>query len=85
MKYFGKYRGLVINPNDPEERSRLLIKVPSMGDMELGWAEGVFPSSFAALPTNYTVLPEREDFVWVEFEQGDIQRPLWTGIMWKKK
>lgn len=79
MKYFGKYRGLVISPNDPEERSRLLVKVPSMGGMELGWAEGVFP-----LPANFTALPERGDAIWVEFEQGDIQRPLWVGVMWKK-
>lgn len=73
-KLFGKYRGEVINNKDEEKRGRVLVKVPSLGDVELGWAE-------ACLPPSTFAIPQRGDFVWLEFEEGDIDNPIWVGIL----
>lgn len=73
-KLYGKYRGEVIDPKDPKKRGRVLIKVPSLGDVELGWAE-------CCLPPQFFTIPQRGNFVWIEFEEGDMQKPIWVGIM----
>jgi hypothetical protein len=65
-KLYGKYRGTVINVKDPKKRGRILIKVPSLGDVELGWAESCMP---------LYLHPTFEGFCGIEFE-GDIQKPL---------
>lgn len=71
----GKYRGIVENVLDPQMRGRVLVKVPSLMDIhEVGWAESCF------MPGEFN-LPRVKDFVWVEFEEGDIQKPIWVGIM----
>lgn len=71
---YGKYRGEVVDAKDEEKRGRVLITVPSLGDVQLGWAECCLP------PGIYSV-PQRGDFVWVEFEEGNIDKPIWVGIM----
>ena len=73
-KLYGKFRGEVMDNRDSERRGRVLVRVPSIGKVDIGWAE-------ACLPPNMFFIPKRGDFVWIEFEQGDIQRPVWVGIM----
>ena len=42
-RYFGKYRGLVLNNRDPDERGRVQVSVPALsGDATVGWAEPSF-------------------------------------------
>jgi len=39
-QYFGKYRGVVIDNQDPEQRARLKLRVPSiLGETDTHWAE----------------------------------------------
>ena len=39
MPYYGKYRGIVTENDDPQKQGRLKVKIPKLfGDEELEWA-----------------------------------------------
>jgi uncharacterized protein involved in type VI secretion and phage assembly len=80
-KYFGKYRGTVINNIDPEQRARMLIMVPDvLGLIPSTWAEPCVPlAGPTGPPMGAYFLPPIGAGVWVEFEQGDVNYPIWTG------
>ncbi len=79
---FGKYRGIVTDTADPEQRGRLRVRVPAlMGDTELNWAMPCVPYGGAAKIGTYWI-PPVEALVWVEFEQGNISYPIWSGTYW---
>lgn len=80
--YYGKYRGVVTNVNDPEGRGRITAIVPDVfGSSSSGWA---MPSVPFAHDNGYglILLPEVGDGVWVEFEQGNSSYPIWSGSFW---
>jgi len=80
---YGKYRAFVVDNEDPEKRGRLRLYIPSvLGDAESGWALPCFP--FGGGPSyGWFAVPEIEAQVWAEFEEGDISRPIWTGVFWQ--
>lgn len=79
--YFGKYRGLVKNVDDPLKIGRLTAQVPEVfGEEESPWALPAVP--FAGSKHGLVLIPEVDDGVWIEFEAGDISRPIWTGCWW---
>jgi hypothetical protein len=82
-KYFGKYRGIVKNVEDPKKIGRITAEVPEIyEDKESPWAS---PSSPIAGPSyGFCMLPKEGDGVWIEFEGGDISRPIWTGFWWSE-
>ncbi len=81
-RYYGKYRGIVANNEDPEHRGRLKIIVPALtGELEIGWAMPCFPYGGRS-DTGFYMIPENEDGVWVEFEAGQLSYPIWTGTWW---
>lgn len=82
---YGKYRGLVTNNEDPEHRARLRLQVPAvLGDAETGWALPCLP--FGGLAGHgWFAVPEVAAQVWVEFEEGDPSRPIWTGTFWQQQ
>lgn len=74
-RFYGIYRGIVVDNNDPENKNRLRVQVPQLlGSAVTGWSWGVRPSVDSAL-----VLPEPGTGVWVMFEGGDPNFPLWLG------
>ena len=80
-RYFGKYRGLVRDVDDPETLGRIVAQVPEVyGDEDSPWALPSVP--FAGQDHGLVVLPEVDDGVWIEFEAGDPSRPIWTGCWW---
>ncbi len=82
QSFFGKYRGLVANVIDPERRGRILVQVPAVyKDGVSGWAEPCLP--LVGLRSGLLALPQLGASVWVEFEQGDPERPIWCGGFWK--
>jgi uncharacterized protein involved in type VI secretion and phage assembly len=82
-KVWGKYRGIVAARNDPEQLGRLRLRVPSLlGDAITGWAWPVSP--FAGAGYGFFFVPRVNDLVWVEFAEGDLEQPLWTGGGWAK-
>jgi uncharacterized protein involved in type VI secretion and phage assembly len=82
-KCWGKYRGFVVDRNDPERVGRLRLTVPSVfGAAETGWASPCSP--YAGADIGFFFLPQPGDMVWVEFEEGDLDHPIWSGGAWAK-
>jgi len=76
--FFGKYRGRVTDNADPDSRGRIMATVPSvMGDVPVGWALPAFP--FAGDGHGQVMVPEVDSAVWIEFEAGDLDYPIWSG------
>ena len=84
QKYFGKYRGTVLNNVDPELRGRLMLTVPDvLGPIPSSWAEPCVPlAGPTGPPMGVYMVPPIGAGVWVEFEQGDPSRPIWAGCRW---
>ncbi len=68
----GVFRGVVVSPIDPLALRRLLVQVPSIG-VATAWAA-------ACTPVGATALPQPGDGVWITFEGGDADHPVWLGV-----
>jgi len=80
-RFFGKYRGLVIENIDPEQIGRVLVQVPDvLGETPSSWAMPCVPA--AGIQSGCFIVPPIGSQVWVEFEQGDPDYPIWTGGFW---
>jgi uncharacterized protein involved in type VI secretion and phage assembly len=76
--FFGKYRGVVSDVQDPLNMARIRARVPDvLGDDESGWAMPCLP--FAGSGMGFFALPGVGAGVWIEFEHGDPDRPIWAG------
>ena len=80
-KYYGLYRASVVNNIDPLLQGRILVTVIEPG--------GLFPSSWAnpCVPvagkqSGVFVLPAINSGVWIMFEEGDPDQPVWLGGWW---
>jgi len=80
-KYYGKYRGLVLNNVDPLQKGRLLVQVPDvLGLSTSSWAMPCVPIAGPQMGTYF--IPIIGSGVWVEFEGGNPDYPIWTGGFW---
>ena len=73
-KHYGLYRAVVLNNTDPRQVFRLQLSVPDLSNAPLNWAE-------ACVPSLQVTLPNVGDAVWVMFEAGDVQFPVWVGVL----
>jgi uncharacterized protein involved in type VI secretion and phage assembly len=79
-RYFGKYRGVVVDNQDPTHRGRLKVSVqPVLGGLQV-WAMPCVP--YAGDGTGSYTMPAAGTGVWVEFEGGDPASPIWSGCFW---
>ena len=79
--YFGKYRGLVTDVDDPDNRCRIRATVPAvLGETDCGWAMPAAP--FAGDGHGMVLLPKVGSGVWIEFEAGQLSNPIWSGAWW---
>jgi hypothetical protein len=80
-KYYGKYRGTVVNNLDPEQRGRIQALVPDvLGITPSSWAMPCVP--MAGKEQGFFMVPQIGAGVWMEFEQGDPDYPIWVGGFW---
>jgi hypothetical protein len=80
-RFFGKYRGLVLNNQDPSNLGRLQASVPEvLGEIPTGWALPAAP--YAGTGSGLFTIPLVGAGVWIEFEAGDVSRPIWSGAWW---
>jgi hypothetical protein len=80
-KYYGKYRGTVANNLDPMQKGRIQVVVTDVSNIALSsWAMPCVPIS--GLQSGMFVLPPVGAGVWVEFEHGDPDYPIWVGGWW---
>jgi uncharacterized protein involved in type VI secretion and phage assembly len=80
-RYYGKYRGTVLINVDPMQMGRLTAMVPDvLGLTPSTWAMPCAP--VAGIQTGTFHIPPIGSGVWIEFEQGDPDYPIWTGGYW---
>jgi hypothetical protein len=80
-RYYGKYRGLVLNNIDPLQIGRILAQVPDLlGETPSTWAMPCVPA--AGIQAGCFIVPPIGSQVWMEFEQGDPDYPIWSGGFW---
>jgi uncharacterized protein involved in type VI secretion and phage assembly len=80
-RFFGKYRGVVTDNNDPLMIGRVRARVPDvMGAEESGWALPCAP--FGGSGMGFFAVPTSGAGVWIEFEHGDPEYPIWSGCWW---
>jgi uncharacterized protein involved in type VI secretion and phage assembly len=82
-RHWGKYRGVVEDRNDPQQLGRLKLKVPSLLDAAVtGWAWPAAP--YAGAGIGLFAIPQVGDLVWVEFVEGELDQPIWSGCAWAR-
>jgi uncharacterized protein involved in type VI secretion and phage assembly len=80
-KYLGKYRGIVLDNIDPLQIGRIMVQVPDVSNiLPSTWALPCLP--FAGIQSGFYVVPDIGSGVWIEFEQGDPDYPIWVGCYW---
>ena len=80
-KYYGKYRATVINNIDPMQLGRIQVMVPDVSALlPTSWAMPCV--TIAGKQMGTFVVPQVGAGVWVEFEQGDPDYPIWVGGFW---
>jgi len=79
--FYGKYRGIVTDNQDPEGLGRVRARVQDVfGEEESGWAMPSVP--YAGDGVGLYLIPPVSAWVWVEFEHADPEYPIWTGCFW---
>ncbi|HSI51435.1 MAG TPA: phage baseplate assembly protein V [Ideonella sp.] len=83
QRAWGKYRGFVTDNADPEKRARLKLRVPALlGEAETDWALPCLPCGGLSNQGFFSV-PQVGAQLWVEFEGGQLDFPIWTGTFWQ--
>ena len=82
-RWFGKYRAFVRDNNDPERLGRCRLEIPAVlgtgKEHWSDWASPCFPYG-GNQDIGVFLVPEEGASVWAEFEGGDVQYPIWTGV-----
>ena len=80
-RFYGKYRAVVTDALDPLGICRIRARVPSVyGDTDSPWALPCLP--FADMKIAVENIPSVGSLVWIEFENGDLELPIWTGFFY---
>jgi uncharacterized protein involved in type VI secretion and phage assembly len=81
QRFYGKYRGTVLNNIDPLQLGRIQVIVPDVSAvLPSSWAMPCV--SIAGKQMGSYFVPQVGAGVWVEFEQGDPDHPIWVGGFW---
>lgn len=77
-EWYGKYRAIVADIDDPERRGRIRVRCPKvLGDYLSAWCEPCIPYATDFAGDFY--VPPVNEAIWVEFEEGDPNKPIWNG------
>jgi uncharacterized protein involved in type VI secretion and phage assembly len=80
QKVYGKYAGRVEDVDDKQKIGRIKVSVPDVLRGETKWAMPCVP--YAGPQIGHYFIPPVGAGVWVEFEGGDVSRPIWVGCYW---
>jgi uncharacterized protein involved in type VI secretion and phage assembly len=79
--FIGKFRGVVTDNQDPLFLGRIKARVPDVfGSQDSGWALPSVP--YAGNGVGLFLIPPTGASVWIEFEHGDLEYPIWSGCFW---
>lgn len=77
-KFYSSYRGYVVDRNDPEGLGRIKAKIPTITGDE-PHPKWIYPKNvFSGKNYGMQVLPNNGDMVWIEFETGNTNFPMWS-------
>jgi hypothetical protein len=77
-QFFGKYRGTVLQNVDPMQIGRILAMVPAVSSLlPTTWCLPCYPMANKA--SGFYCVPQIGAGVWIEFEGGDPDKPIWSG------
>jgi len=80
-QFYGKYRGVVTDNRDPLMQGRVRASVPAVfGEEETGWALPCAP--YGGNGVGIFFIPPVGANVWIEFEDGNTEIPIWSGCFW---
>jgi uncharacterized protein involved in type VI secretion and phage assembly len=80
-RFYGKYRGTVVSNVDPLGIGRIQVFVPDVAAvLPSSWAMPCVP--IAGIQSGTWMVPGPGSGVWIEFEQGDPDYPIWVGGFW---
>jgi hypothetical protein len=84
-KFYGKYRGVVTNVGTSrEDLPFITVKIPNVfHEFEIPLTQPGF--QFAGKNWGFSAFPKIDDGVWIEFEEGNQCKPMWTGGYWLTK
>ena len=84
MELFGLYRATVLSNIDPTKTGRLQLQFPLAGTViPSTWAVPCLSAADArAVALREFVLPPIGSMVWVMFDAGDPDFPIWMGCAW---
>lgn len=90
-RYYGLYRGIVVDNLDPETRGRIRVQVPAIGQIAVEhvandiWAAPCMQGSVGTSGAHGVFFPpEKDDQVFVMFEMGRPEKPIYMGGWWTK-
>lgn len=78
--FYGKYRGVVVQNIDPMQIGRIQAIVPDVAPTPSSWAMPCVP--WAGINTGVFTVPPLGGGVWIEYERGDPDYPIWVGGFW---
>jgi hypothetical protein len=83
-QYPGLYRGTVTVNVDPMQRGRLMLAIPdALSFSPSTWAEPCVPlAGPTGPPMGVYMVPPIGAGVWVQFEHGNVNKPVWIGCRW---
>jgi hypothetical protein len=79
-RFVGKFRGKVIENIDPLFQGRIIAEVPAVSGSILNWALPCTP--YAGFGVGFYAIPPIGANVWIEYEGGDPNYPVWVGCFW---
>jgi len=90
LRTYGKHRGLCKDNKDPRQMGRIRAYVPTIHGGKYRGSSTITDWAMPCLPfggvdeVGFAFMPELESGVWIEFEEGDITRPIWSGCFWSR-
>ena len=83
-EFFGKYKARVTDIRDPEERGRIRVECPRvLGNSKSAWCEPCSPIAYDG--GGDFAVPKLGETVWIEFEEGNPNKPIYVGNWWSQK
>ena len=82
-KYYGMYQAIVTNIQDPEKRGRIKVKCPRvLHEAESAWCDPLVTVAYDN--GGDFCIPTKDEAVWVQFIEGDVNKPVYLGGWWSK-
>jgi Type VI secretion system/phage-baseplate injector OB domain len=81
-RFYGKYRAKVkAIGKDQNDLGIITVEIPEIfPDKDIPLVKPVVP--FAGKNCGFAAFPKVNDVIWVEFEAGNQNKPIWTGFWW---